>query len=102
MTNELYLPLIVLCFILAYLTGILTVVGMALINRPAAKTFVIVFGGEEEEAPVADNSPSRTQTIHEQSQATFSSEADVKTLINEGLAQGFSALDAKLRNNLHG
>ena len=101
MTNELYLPLIVLCFILAYLTGILTVVGMALINRPAAKTFVIVFNGEED-APVADNSPSRTQTIHEQSQATFSSEADVKTLINEGLAQGFSALDAKLRNNLHG
>lgn len=101
MANELYVPLIILCFILAYLTGILTVVGMALITRPDAYAFTFVIDGQEE-ASTADEPPSRTQTIHEKSQATFSSEADVKAAIHEGLAQGFSALDTKLRDNLHG
>lgn len=78
MANELFLPSIVLCLILAYITGVLTVVGAALLNRPSSAPYVIVIASKDpapkqpEPEPTANPSPARSRVIHEQSQATFS------------------------------
>lgn len=97
MANELFVPSIILCLILAYLTGILTVVGVALLNRPAGVPYVIVLEAKEPTpATPAEPPPQRSQVIHEQqSQATFSGEQSVKTAVEENLAEAFTTLRYK-------
>ncbi|MBX3081728.1 MAG: hypothetical protein KF716_08830 [Anaerolineae bacterium] len=86
MVEQLQIPLVLLCLILAYLTGVMTVVGAALIgSRPRSngRVILVIVRRKKVEQP-------KSSVIHEAqtvpSQATFSSRAQSEDELQEEIA----------------
>lgn len=88
MAEQLQIPLILLCLILAYLTGVMTVVGAALIgqrpHRGGQVILVMARRKKKTEPPAKSSVIHETQTVP--SQATFSSRAQSEEDLQEELS----------------
>lgn len=96
MVDQLQVPLVLLCLILAYLTGVMTVVGAALIgSRPHRDGPVILVMVRRKKGEGTGDSVPKSNIIHETqavpSQATFSTRAQSEEELQEEIAERLRA-----------